>query len=129
VKHNIRGLCVTRQSPKKIREQYGLEKTPIIWLTGGEGIPGEISMKPDNLTGLGATLGKFLAESKGGLVLLDGVEYLMTRNGYEAVLKLMHFLNDRVMTSDCMVLCGIDPLTMEERQYRILLTEMKEYNE
>ena len=129
VKHNIRGLCVTRQSPKKIREQYGLEKTPIIWLTGGEGIPGEISMKPDNLTGLGATLGKFLAESKGGLVLLDGVEYLMTRNGYEAVLKLMHFLNDRVMTSDCMVLCSIDPLTMEERQYRILLTEMKEYNE
>lgn len=129
VKHNIRGLCVTRQSPKKIREMYGLENTPIIWLTGGEGIPGEISMKPDNLTGLGATLGKFLAESKGGLVLLDGIEYLMTRNGYEAVLKLIHFLNDKVMTSDSMVLCSIDPLTMEERQYRILLTEMKEYNE
>ncbi|HUL62357.1 MAG TPA: DUF835 domain-containing protein [Methanocella sp.] len=129
VKHNIQGLCVTRQNPKKVREQYGLEKTPIIWLTGGEGVPGEIAMKPDNLTGLGATLGKFLAQTKGGLILLDGVEYLMTRNGYEAVLKLIHFLNDKVMTSDCMVLCGIDPLTMEERQYRILLTEMKEFGQ
>jgi PAS domain S-box-containing protein len=129
VKHNIQGLCITRQSPKKIREQYGLEKTPIIWLTGGEGVPGEISMKPDNLTGLGATLGKFLTQTKGGLILLDGVEYLMTRNGYEAVLKLIHFLNDRVMTSDCMVLCSIDPLTMEDRQYRILLTEMKEFDD
>jgi PAS domain S-box-containing protein len=129
VKHNIQGLCVTRQSPKKIRELYGLEKTPIIWLTGGEGVPGEINMKPDNLTGLGATLGKFLSQTKGGLILLDGVEYLMTRNGYEAVLKLIHFLNDRVMTSDCMVLCSIDPLTMEDRQYRILLTEMKEFGQ
>jgi PAS domain S-box-containing protein len=129
VKHNIQGLCITRQNPKKIRELYGLEKTPIIWLTGGEGVPGEISMKPDNLTGLGATLGKFLTQTKGGLILLDGIEYLMTRNGYEAVLKLIHFLNDRVMTSDCMVLCSIDPLTMEDRQYRILLTEMKEFGQ
>jgi hypothetical protein len=86
-------------------------------------------MKPDNLTGLGATLGKFLSQTNGGLILLDGVEYLMTRNGYEAVLKLIHFLNDKVMTSDCMVLCSIDPLTMEDRQYRILLTEMKEFDE
>jgi|AGTN01.2.fsa_nt_gi PAS domain S-box/PAS domain S-box/PAS domain S-box len=129
VKHNIPGLCITRQNPKRIREQYGLEKTPIIWLTGSEGISGEISMKPDNLTGLGATVGKFLAQTKGGLILLDGIEYLMTRNGYEAVLKLVHFLNDKVMSSDCMVLCSIDPLTMEERQYRILLTEMREYDE
>jgi PAS domain S-box-containing protein len=129
VKHNIQGLCVTRHNPRKIREQYGLEKTPIIWLTGGEGMPGEISMKPDNLTGLAATLGKFISETKNGLVLLDGIEYLMTRNGYEAVLKLVHFLNDKVMTSDCMVLCCIDPLTMDERQFRIILTEMQEFDE
>ncbi len=129
VKHNIQGLCVTRQNPKKIREQYGLEKTPIIWLTGGEGLQGEISMKPDNLTGLGATLGKFLTQSQNGLILLDGIEYLMTRNGYEAVLKLIHFLNDKVMTSDCMVICCVDPATMDDRQYHILLTEMKEFDE
>jgi PAS domain S-box-containing protein len=128
VKHNIQGLCVTRQNPRKIREQYGLEKTPIIWLTGGEGLQGEISMKPDNLTGLGATLGKFLTQSQNGLILLDGIEYLMTRNGYEAVLKLIHFLNDKVMTSDCMVICCVDPATMDDRQYHILLTEMKEFD-
>ena len=129
VKHNIQGLCVTRQNPKKIREQYGLEKTPIIWLTGGEGLQGEIHMKPDNLTGLGATLGKFLTQSNNGIILLDGLEYIMTRNGYEAVLKLVHFLNDKVMTSDCMVICCIDPATMDDRQYHILLTEMKEFDE
>jgi hypothetical protein len=45
------------------------------------------------------------------------------------VLKLVHFLNDKVMTSDCMVICCIDPATMDDRQYHILLTEMKEFDE
>ena len=53
----------------------------------------------------------------------------MTRNGYEAVLKLVHFLNDKVMTSDCMVICCIDPATMDDRQYHILLTEMNRFDE
>ncbi len=97
VKHNIQGLCITRQSPKKIRELYGLEKTPIIWLTGGEGVPGEISMKPDNLTGLGATLGKFLSQTKGGLItgrrrVPDDAERLRGRA------EAHPLLNDKVMT-------------------------------
>jgi hypothetical protein len=33
------------------------------------------------------------------------------------------------MTSDCMVICCIDPATMDDRQYHILLTEMKEFDE
>ena len=55
VKHNIQGLCVTRQNPKKLREQYGLEKTPIIWLNSGD-VPGESVIKPDNISGLAATI-------------------------------------------------------------------------
>ncbi|WP_424358377.1 DUF835 domain-containing protein [Methanocella sp. MCL-LM] len=127
VKHNIQGLCISRQNPKKIREKYGLEKTPIVWLTGGDDPGGEITMKPDNLTGLGATLGKFLAGTSNGLVLIDGVEYLMTRNGFEAVLKLVQFLNDKIMQSDCVVILCMDPLTLEERQYNLLRTETQEF--
>ncbi len=127
VKHNIQGLCITRQNPVKIREKYGLEKTPILWLTGGDDPRGEITMKPDNLTGLGATLGKFIVGTKNGLVLIDGLEYLMTRNGFEAVLKLVQFLNDRIMPSDCVVILCMDPLTLEERQYNILRTETQEF--
>ena len=127
VKHNIQGLCITRQNPVKIREKYGLEKTPILWLTGGEDSRGEITMKPDNLTGLGATLGKFIVGAKNGLVLIDGLEYLMTRNGFEAVMKLIQFLNDRIMPSDCVVILCMDPLTLEERQYNILRTETQEF--
>jgi hypothetical protein len=127
VKHNIQGLCITRQNPTKIREKYGLEKTPIVWLTGGDDPRGEITMKPDNLTGLGATLGKFITGTESGLVLIDGLEYLMTRNGFEAVLKMVQFLNDKIMQSDCVVLLCMDPLTLDDRQHNILKTETQEF--
>lgn len=127
VKHNVQGLCLTRQNPKKIREQYGLEKTPIIWLTGTDDPQGEITMKADNLTSLTATIIKFISGTKHGLVLIDGMEYLVTRNGFEAVLKVINFLNDKVMQSDCTVICCLDPMTLEDRQHRMLLTEMQDF--
>jgi PAS domain S-box-containing protein len=123
VKHNIQGLCVTRQNPKKIREQYGLEKTPIIWLNSGD-VPGESVIKPDNISGLAATIHKFMADAKDGLILLDGMEYLMMRSSYETLLKFVHYLNDRVMQSNSRAIFCIDIQTIDERQLHILMSEM-----
>jgi PAS domain S-box-containing protein len=123
VKHNIQGLCITRQNPKKIREQYGLEKTPIIWLNSGD-VPGESVIKPDNISGLAATIHKFIADAKDGLILLDGMEYLMMRSSYETLLKFVHYLNDRVMQSNSRAIFCIDTQTVDERQLHILMSEM-----
>lgn len=127
VKHNIQGLCITRQSPKIIRENYGLEKTPILWLNSNDAIPGENCIKPDNLAGLTATLHKFLSEAEDGLILLDGMEYLMMRNSYESLLKFIHFLNDKVMISKSRVLFCIDKHALDERQYHIMASEMRPF--
>lgn len=127
VKHNIQGLCITRHYPKKIREQYGLEKTPIVWLTGNEGILGESCLKPDNLTGLSATINKFVAEAADGLILIDGLEYIMMRNNFESLMKFIHHLNDRVMISNCRVICCLDPEAFEHQQYHRLTCEMNQF--
>lgn len=127
VKHNIQGLCITRQNPKKIREKYGLEKTPIIWLNSGEGITGESIIKPDNMTSLAATMYKFMSEAKDGLILLDGMEYLMMRSSYETMLKFIHYLNDRIMMSNSRVVFCIDTKALDERQMHILMSEMMDF--
>ncbi len=129
VKHNIQGLYVTRQNPQKARELYGLEKTPIIWLNASESMGNENCIKPDNLSGLGATLSKFMFEANNGLILLDGTEYLMTRNSFDSLLKFVHFLNDRLMQSRCRILFCIDGLALDEKQLHILLSEMNKFVE
>ena len=129
VKHNIQGLYVTRQNPKRIRELYGLEKTPIIWLNASECALDENCIKPDNLSGLGATLSKFMAEANDGLILLDGTEYLMMRNSFDSLLKFVHFLNDKLMQSKCRIVFCMDTLTLDERQHHMLLSEMRKFDE
>ncbi|MCD1296159.1 hypothetical protein CUJ83_14240 [Methanocella sp. CWC-04] len=129
VKHNIQGLCISRKNPKNIRQMYGLEKTPVVWLNSSDSVAGENCIKPDNLTGLTATLHKFLMEAEDGIILLDGMEYLMTRNSYESLLKFIHFINDRVMQSRCRVFFCIDTLALDERQYHILRSEMLEFED
>lgn len=126
VKHNIQGLCVTRQNPKKIRDRYGLEKTPILWLVGGDSAPGENCVKPDNLSGLGSTISKFLTEADDSVVLLDGMEYLITRNGFDSLLKFIQYMNDKVMQSNSRVILCIDSLALDKRQFHQLASELQE---
>jgi Protein of unknown function (DUF835). len=81
-------------------------------------------IKPDNITGLAATINKFMADAKDGLILLDGMEYLMMRSSYETLLKFVHYLNDRVMQSNSRAIFCIDAKTIDERQLHILMSEM-----
>jgi PAS domain S-box-containing protein len=129
VKHNIQGLCITRHNPNKIREKFGLEKTPFVWLTGTDMSTNEQCIKPENLTALNATINKFLAEAKDGVVLLDGAEYLIARNSYESFLKLVHILNDHVMQSNSILQLCIDPAAIDKQQFHQLITEVREFSE
>ena len=127
VRHNVQGLCITRQNPGKIRQRFGLEKTPMIWLNASDTVADENCLKPDNLSGLGATLSKFLSEADNGFILMDGIEYLIARNGFETVLKFIHFLNDKTMVSNSSILIVLDPLAIAEQQYHLLTSEIAQF--
>lgn len=129
VKHNIQGLCITRQNPELVRERYGLEKTPMIWLSGGDATYGETAIKPGNISSLTATITEFVAKTDNGVVLLDGMEYLMVRNGFDSLLKFVQFLNDKIMMSNSKAFFCINAGTLDDRQLHLLLTEMIEFRE
>jgi len=129
VRHSVSGLCITRQNPSRIRAKYGLTKTPIIWLNGSDATTGETCIKPDNLAGLSSIIYKFMTEAKNGFIMLDGIEYLITRNSFESVLKFINTINDRVMTLNGRMLFCIDSRALEIRQYRTIISEMQEFEE
>ncbi len=129
VKHNIQGLCVTRQNPEAVRDRYGLEKTPVLWLNGGDIAYGEKAINPGNISSLTATIADFVARSGDGAIMLDGMEYLMARNGFESMLKFVQYLNDRIMTSNSRAFFCIDTGALDDKQKHLLLTEMKEFLE
>lgn len=114
------GLCVTRTFPDKFRESYDLGDTTVLWLSN---IGKEDSIRPKDLEKLSLSLEKFVAET-GGVVLLDGLEYLVTNNNFIIVLRLLQALRDVVAMNKSTMIVNVNPATLDTNQLNLLEREV-----
>ncbi|RJS71708.1 MAG: DUF835 domain-containing protein [Candidatus Syntrophoarchaeum sp. WYZ-LMO15] len=124
VKHGREGLCITRMNPKRIRETYGLGNTPIIWLVKNK-IPSETCLSPNELSLCYEMIDNFIKQAERGLILIEGVEYLMTQNSFSSIHKFFQLINDSVMPSTSSVLVTLDPATLTTQEYHLIKREME----
>ena len=125
VTHGVLGLVATRDYPPKLREQYGLVKTPMVWLTQEKGF--KDSIHPADLTELSHMIKGFISRSEDTVVLLRGVEYLVLHNSFEDVLKLIQGLDDVVVQHNSRLIVPIDPSALPEQHFHLLARELKEF--
>jgi len=122
VTHEIQGLCVTRQHPGTIRTKWGLEKTPIIWLSNKVG---KVYVNPTNIGILSDTIVRFVEKSEESIILIDGVEFLIINNDFEKVLRMIHHISEGVMEHKSRLLISIDPRILEIREMALLERNME----
>ncbi len=115
-----KGFCVTRVYPEKIREQYGLPGVPILWLSN---VGKEDSIRPKDLEKLSLSLEQFISK-EGGIVVIDGIEYLITNNNFITVLRLVQSLRDHVAINNAILLFSVNPATLDEHQLHLLEREV-----
>lgn len=124
VTHDIEGLCISRTHPEKIREMYDLRKIPVLWLSRSQDYRGHL--EPSDLVELMQTIKEFVTKSANSVVLLDGLEYLITQNSFEDILRFIQSLNDIISTSNSRVIIPVDQTTIDEKQLHLLQREMNE---
>ena len=122
VTHNIQGLCVTRQHPTIIRKEWGLEKTPIIWLSNQLG---KVYVNPSNIGILSDTIIRFVEKSGDGVILIDGIEFLIVNNDFDKVLRMVHHVTEAVMENRSRLIVSVDPRTLETRELALLERNME----
>jgi len=122
VTHKIQGLCVTRQHPEAIREEWGLDKTPIIWLSNQLG---KVYVNPTNIGILSDTIIRFVEKSGDSIVLVDGIEFLMVNNDFSKVLRMIHHITEAVMEYKSRLLISVDPRALDTREMALLERNME----
>jgi chromosomal replication initiator protein DnaA len=115
------GLVITRTNPNRAREKYSISDGRIIWLTDRESTTEETL--PPVLERLVFVIEEFIIEEKVGTILLDGLEYLISNNSFESVLRFLRQLIDEVSESKCVLLISTSPKTLKERELKILERE------
>ncbi len=124
--HGSPGFCITREFPEKIRNKYKLTKTPILWLSKSGR---ENSIKPTMLGNLYHLLENFLKRADNSIVLLSGLEYLITQNNFTQVLKFIQLINDQIAIHNSILLVPISHLTLEKRDLKNVERELAEIAE
>ncbi len=117
----MKGYCVTRNYPAKIRTKFDLKETPVIWLSN---VGRDNAIRPKDLEKLSLSLEQFLSQPDGGIVLLDGLEYLITNNNFITVLRLIQSLRDQVAINQSILLMAVNRSTLESHQLNLLEREV-----
>lgn len=117
----IPGLCISRSYPEKIKEKFHIDNASIVWLSN---VGKESSIRPKDLEKLSLSIEQFLSKNKNALILLDGVEYLITNNNFTSVLKLVQSLRDIVSINQATLIIPINPKTVESSQISLIEKEV-----
>jgi hypothetical protein len=101
VRHGYLGLCISRTEPTKLAEKYAFEPgTLVYWLTAERRGDKDLRPAPEYLVN---QVKSFVDEvgQRNGVVLLDGLEFLVTYSGdqFEPYLKALRRIADLVAQS------------------------------
>jgi two-component system cell cycle response regulator len=126
IRNERKGMCITRENPKRLRERFKWNNIPIIWLTNNN-IEKERCIDPTNLSRLTIEIVNFIKETNNGIIILEGLEYLISQNSYQIILRFIQLINDKIMLSNGIVVIPLDPLILDERELHLLERDMKVY--
>ncbi len=117
------GLVITRTNPKRVRETYGLPAERVLWLTDREG-SAEERIAPA-LERIVYEIEDFMSKQSRGAVLIDGIEYLVSNNSFDAVLKFVRRLLDAISESQYALIISLGSGTVKEQELKVLEREME----
>lgn len=123
MEQKLPGLVVTRQYPERVRRERGLTDVRILWLSH---TPGEDFHNPTAIGTLAKVLQKFVEDNHGeGVILLDGLEFLIINNGFLQTLMFVEHVNEFIMQHHATLLLPVSPETLEEKELALLERNIK----
>ncbi|HWM53631.1 MAG TPA: DUF835 domain-containing protein [Thermoplasmata archaeon] len=121
-----RGLCITRIHPDDARTRYGLETAGFIWLSKSPGQKGKdmAIAEPTALVDIASAISEFASDGGNAAVLLEGLEYLISQNGFPSVMRFLQNVNEKIVINDSYLLISANPAAMKEQEYTVLAKEV-----
>jgi PAS domain S-box-containing protein len=114
----LRGLVISRTPEKKFPGD--LEGTAdFLWISE-KGIEGSITPDPGDLEQ------KIENLEKDSVVLIDRLDYLITKNNFNKILSMVHKMRDIAYLNDYIIIISIDPSVLNEMELRQLEKESME---
>ncbi len=112
-------LCITRQYPEKLKNKHEFD-CKIFWLSQADS---HDTIRPRDLERLSFTIHHFINNNPGSMIIMDGIDYLVTNNKFSTVLRLLQSIRDMVSIKKSIMLLAIQPSVFDPQHLKMLERE------
>ena len=120
-----RALVMTRQYPPDLKRSKYIEPADIYWLTTNISKESNV-LSPSSITRLNYIMSEFLQGAGSGMAVIDCIEYVITQNSFETLLRMLQSWNDKIVGSRNNLLLSLDPFTLTIQQLHLIKRETLE---
>lgn len=118
----VPGIVLSKTFPEKLKREYGLASAEMYWISDTS--PGPKILDPRRLDfEITRAFSNFAKANRGGVVLLDGIEYLVVENGFDKVFKFLKKVNDLSGPNELTLIVPMAPNSLEPESMTMVLKE------
>jgi hypothetical protein len=117
------GMVLAREYPEKVQKEYGIGEGALLWLSYERGK--RYAREPTDIPMIYSEIKNFLEANSRAVVLLSGLEYLISQNTFLKVLKLLQLLNDRVTMTGSLLIIPVVPEALNPQDIKMLERELR----
>ena len=117
------GLCISTRAPDKIRALYGLNDVEYRWITTSD--TDDKRAIPVSLEHIRRDIRAYIEKHNEGVVLLDGIELLVSRLGFENVQRFLHVIKDELPETLARLIISIHPKAIDEQRLTLMRREVE----
>ncbi|MFW6193901.1 MAG: PAS domain S-box protein [Halobacteriota archaeon] len=127
IEAGVPALAVARTSPKQLQKSLG-HNVETVWLTTNK-VEELFCIEPTDVVTLSVVISEFFKRAPEGVILFEGVEYLLSNVEFSRVLKLIQILADRVSMAEGAIYLVLDTETLGKRQMKQIERECQPYSD
>jgi hypothetical protein len=118
------GMIVSRMAPKEVQAQYRTGPATMIWLTFNK-VDDCDCIEPTAGGLLYKRISEFVKAHDKALIMVDGLEYIISQTTFGGAQKLLQAIHDEIMLSSAMVMVPLDTAVLDQKQMHFLSRELK----
>jgi len=115
--HGSFGLCLSKFHPEKVRDTYGLTRTPIIWVTFKEN---DNTVSPKDVDAMESVIFDFLRKAERPVILIDCFNEIRLANGIDRAIDWLQRIKRACQENDCILLISVNPDILEEKELAMI---------
>lgn len=123
----MEGLVISRTNPRILGRTYSLEEADTVWLTGKE-VQGDTKTVLPILEFIMSIYEEYIEETPKGVIILDGLEYLLTNNKFNSVLRFLRQLVDNISQTECILMVALSPDALDSTEVTLLEKDLLPLN-